>query len=114
MYCLLWCLVHFLRWVQHPLPWLNNYLTDFLFVPVIAHLSVNFTRRFILRNNAYRYPLAYPLFMALYAAIVFEYVMPLFSAVYTRDWGDVVAYFLGSLFYYYIHQEKIYKASIRV
>ena len=113
VYCALWCLIHFFRWVQHPLPWLNNYLTDFVFVPVIAHMSVSFIR-WLLKDSTCSFPVSYLLCMALYAAIVFEYAMPRFSPVYTGDWGDVLAYFLGALFYYYVHQGKIYRSRIRV
>jgi uncharacterized protein involved in response to NO len=106
VYCLLWCMVRLLRQAQHPIPFINDYLTDFLFVPVVAHLSVSFTRRFIVRNNVYDYPLTYLLFIAFYAAVLFEYIMPEFSGVYTADPGDVLAYFSGSLFYYYIHERR--------
>jgi hypothetical protein len=92
--------------VHQPLPWLNNYLTDFLFVPVVAHISLSFTRIFIVRNGSYFYPVTYLLFISFYSAVVFEYIMPKIAASYTSDIGDVWAYFLGGIFYYYAHQRK--------
>lgn len=102
-YGALWGIIHACRYLQHPVPLLNGYLTDFLAVPVMAHLSVTFIRAFIVRNNHYRYPLSYLLFIALYTAVAFEWVMPRFSTAYTGDVWDVVAYFAGSLFYYFVH-----------
>jgi len=54
------------------------------------------------------YPIIYPLFIAFYSAIVFEGIMPGISTSYTRDYGDVLAYFLGGIFYYYVHQRIIF------
>ncbi len=105
-YCLLWGLIHILRRMDHRLPFINDHLTDFLFVPVVAHITVIFTRRFIIRNKLYCYPFSYLLFIASYTAIVFEVIMPKYSVLYTRDVGDVLAYFLGSFYFYYIHQEQ--------
>ncbi|MEI6949668.1 hypothetical protein V9K67_20950 [Paraflavisolibacter sp. H34] len=94
------------RWLQCPLPWINDYLTDFLFVPVTAHISLACMRTFIVCRNSYRYPFRYVLFIAFYAAVVFELILPRIAPVYTGDAGDVVAYFAGGFFYYFVHQGK--------
>lgn len=108
----LWCIVHAGRYLQHPLPLLNGHLTDFLAVPVLAHISVTFIRVFIVRNNDYRFPLSYLLFIALYTSVAFEWVMPRFSTAYTSDGWDVVAYFAGSLFYYFVHGRVEHKKTV--
>lgn len=102
-YCLAWCVIHLFRYAGQPLPLLNGHLTDFLAVPAMAHVAVTFTRRWIVRDRSYTYPLSYLLFIALYVSVVSEWIMPNYSTKYTRDGWDVVAYFAGSIFYYYCH-----------
>ncbi|MEZ2442279.1 hypothetical protein AB6805_11185 [Chitinophaga sp. RCC_12] len=106
-YCGLWSIIHFFRYIEHPVPLLNGHLTDFMAVPAIAHLALTFTRSYIVRDESYSYPFSYLLFIVLYLSVVFEWVMPQFSAAYTGDMWDVVMYFGGGLFYYYVHEKRI-------
>ena len=108
IYCTLWGIIRFSRYIHLPVPVLNGYLTDFIAVPAMAHVALTFTRRYIVRNEQYSYPLYYLLFMAFYMSVVFEWVMPRFSFVYTSDAWDVAAYFGGALFYYYVHGKQTY------
>ncbi|MFB6454896.1 hypothetical protein ACE38W_06460 [Chitinophaga sp. Hz27] len=85
------------------LGWLNDHLTDFIAVPVMAHISAAFIARVVVKRTDYHYPLGYLLFIALYTSVVFEGFLPRVSAVYTGDWLDVAAYFGGALFYYFLH-----------
>ncbi|RAJ00424.1 hypothetical protein LX64_04130 [Chitinophaga skermanii] len=111
-YGALWSIVHVARYYKYPLPWLNGHLTDCIAVPAIAHLALTFTKVYILRNSRYTYPLSYLLFIAAYVAIAFEWVMPLISPRYTGDIWDVLAYFVGAFFYYFVHAKYIvYKRS---
>ena len=110
-YGVTWCIIHLCRHWHQPIPVLNDYLTDLVTVPVMAHLSRYFIRRFIVCDANYTYPLGYLLFMAGYTAVVFEWVMPHFSTHYTGDWWDVVAYFAGSFFYYYFHGNPSFHRS---
>lgn len=87
----------------------NNWVTDFLFVPVVAHFTLTLSRDFVVNKKGYIYPLSYLVAIALYSAFAFEIVAPLFSSKATADIWDAAAYLLGSLFYYYIHQQKDYR-----
>jgi len=98
-YCALWLVMHICRWIHHPIPYLNNWLTDFLFIPVVAHL----TRYLVLGRQ--KLPLFYLLIMAIYTAVIYEWLYPAFSPKTTGDPWDGIAYVAGSLFYYYVHQE---------
>lgn len=112
IYCGLWGIIHFFRYIQQPVPLVNGYLTDFIAVPAMAHVALTFTRNCIVRDKHYTYPLSYLLFIALYMSVVFEWVMPRFSADYTGDICDVAAYFGGGLFYYYVHGKLVYIKNI--
>ncbi len=95
-----WIIVHLARYYHHPLPLLNGQLTDLLAVPVMADGCLWIIRRWVVKSNAYYFPLAYLLFMALYLALVFECILPHYSPRFTADWRDAVAYLAGCLLYY--------------
>ncbi|MBO9594600.1 MAG: hypothetical protein J7599_16980 [Niabella sp.] len=106
-YGLAWGLIHGFRWAGAPIPFLNSYLTDFIFVPTVAHIALRIIRVFVVQNETYRIPPAYLLFIALYTSVVFEGIMPAVAKTCTRDAGDVLAYFAGACFYYSIHQSRL-------
>lgn len=104
IYCILYVVVRLFREIGLPIPYINNWLTDFLFIPVVAHLALTTSRYFILHNPYYRYPLSYLLLMSLYTSVVFELVLPRYISTTTADWVDVIAYLAGGLFYFFVHQ----------
>ncbi|WP_291907276.1 hypothetical protein [Chitinophaga sp. CB10] len=103
-YGLIWLAVHYCRRAGIYLPVINGQLTDFIAVPAIAHLTLTVTRLYILRQPAYRYPLGYLLFIAVYTTLLFEIIMPGISGRYTADLLDAAAYLGGALFYFFVHQ----------
>jgi hypothetical protein len=105
VYCLVWIVVHVCRQLHQPLPMLNDHLTDFIAVPTMAHLTLTFTRRWIVRDRRYTYPMGYCLFIACYVSVILEWVMPHISSKFTGDWLDVAAYFGGGLFFYCFHNK---------
>ena len=104
VYCSCWLIIHIGRWCRRPVPFLNNWLTDFIFIPVIAHVALVVTRHFIIRSTAYRYPISYLLFAAFYVSFFYEYLFPHYHFHTVGDPFDVIAYFGGSLFYFFVHQ----------
>lgn len=106
IYVLCWCVVRCSRYLEAPIPIINSYLTDFLFIPATSHLALQFMRAFVTGDRSYRLPLSYLLFFVLYATLVFEWLAPLYSGRHTADPGDALAYLLGSIFYYYAHQGR--------
>lgn len=113
VYCSCWLIIHIGRWSRRPIPYLNSWLTDVVFIPVIAHIALVFTRRYIVRNTAYRYPLSYLLLAALYVSVIYELVFPRFHFHSVGDPLDVISYFGGSLFYFFVHQDEIARKSRR-
>jgi hypothetical protein len=105
-YCLAWCIVHFLRYINCTIPWINDHLTDLIFIPVTANITIAIIRKYVVKNQHFQYPLWYVLSIALYASILFEFILPQISDAHTADISDVVSYFLGGLFYYYVHQKR--------
>ena len=95
--------VHVFRKAGLIIPVFNDYLTDVIAVPAIAHLTITILRTYIVKDPSYYYPFGYVLIIAVYLSVVFEWLMPKFSRVYTRDPGDMIAYGCGVLFYYFVH-----------
>jgi len=52
------------------------------------------------KNSTFQLPLSMIAFAVVYVSIVFEFVMPKFSARYTADPMDIVFYALGALFFF--------------
>lgn len=102
-YVLIWLIVHGLRKMGIIIPVVNDHLTDLVAVPAMSHCCIVITQLFFVKDPKYTYPLSYLLFIAAYLSVVFEWLMPRYSAVYTGDLWDVPAYFLGSFFYYFVH-----------
>lgn len=102
-YALSWIIIRFSRQSGSPLPYLNNWLTDFVFIPLIAHAAFCFGV-FLLGIKSYKFPLSQLLVLAFVVSLFFEVLSPRITDYNTSDWVDVLCYFSGALFYFYIHQ----------
>jgi len=99
---LLYVTIQMLRTYQISTPTLiNNYLTDFLCLPIVIVFST-IGIRFLKRDKNYWPSLEMVLSLGLFFSIVFELVLPRISQSFTGDAGDMIAYFVGIVFYYLI------------
>lgn len=114
LYTAIWGTVHLFRSIGAPLPWVNGWLTDFIFIPAVAHLSLTFTRQIVLKSNTYRYPLRHLILAWIYVSLVCEGLLPIISERAVRDFFDVLAYLGGSLFFYFVHQNITYTPQLRI
>ncbi len=103
-YCLSWIIVRYSRTAGNPIPFVNNWLTDLVFIPLIAHFA--FCLGFLLLDlkKGFSFPMAQLFALAFMCSIFFEYLSPKFTDYNTADIFDVCCYFLGALFYYFVHQ----------
>ncbi len=83
-----------------PLPFLNNYLDNFLAMPVILFLLLA-EKKYIYKQKDQKLSLLFVIIATLYVALVTEWLFPLLSERFTADWFDLVFYSLGSAFYYF-------------
>lgn len=103
-YCGSWILIRLTRTNGMPIPYVNNWLTDLVFVPLLAHVSFVVGNTILNQKTPLRYPLYQILIIAAFVSIVFEVVMPKYTSYNTADPLDAVAYFTGGLGYYFWHQ----------
>lgn len=83
----------------------NNYLNDFLCMPLILKLS-QLVARFIKSDKRLMIPVPLQITLTALFCLYFEYILPKFNVRYTSDWIDVVLYFLGFLFYTNVENSK--------
>jgi hypothetical protein len=104
-----WFLIRYTRIHESPIPYLNNWLTDFAFVPLVIHFSQVLV--FSIWGYAYYkvYTLGHMLLFALYVSLFFELLAPKITNYNTADWFDALAYVLGAVFYKYVHQPHLLK-----
>lgn len=110
-YWLCWFFIRFTRHCHFPIPYLNSWLTDFVFVPIIVHISSVVGSYLFNNGNPHGYPLYQIWFIAAIVSLVFEWVMPYYTDYNTADLYDVLAYFTGGLFYFLFHQPRYIKKS---
>lgn len=103
-YCLSWIIVRYSRTAGNPIPFVNNWLTDLVFIPLIAHFAFCFGFLLLDLKKGFSFPMAQLLALAFMCSIFFEVLSPKYTDYNTADIFDVVCYFLGALFYYFIHQ----------
>jgi hypothetical protein len=49
------------------------------------------------------------LFIVVYMSLLFEWLLPMISKIYTSDWRDVLLYCIGGLFFYYVMNKPVVK-----
>jgi len=108
-YWLCWFIVRYTRHSGHPILLINNWLTDFVFVPIVVHISLVFGHQIIHSRSNFRFSLLQILCFSIYTSLVFELLLPRITSYNTGDWLDVIMYFAGGLFYYFIHQAMYIK-----
>lgn len=109
-YVFSWFLIRWTRSTGDIISFLNNWLTDFVFIPLICW----FTQVFLLSLYRYRqvdvkFALWHILVLSTFVSFVFEYLAPKVTSYNTSDYIDVFFYYLGGLFYYYVHQDLVLK-----
>jgi len=82
------------------IPFVHEYLDDLLAMPVVLGISLQVFRwishlkdRFILTKTQILVGVAY-------FAFLFEFLLPMFSPVYTRDFWDMFCYGVGAVFFH--------------
>lgn len=99
--------------MQYPLStFINNYLNDFLFVPIVLSL-IQFLVRKIKNNKQFKIPTSAIIMIVIYYSLYFEYFMPKLNQRYTADLFDVLMYILGGLFFYLVENSSITKQKTR-
>jgi hypothetical protein len=107
----LYVLIRLLRKNQYPMPhWINGYLTDLICLPIVLMICLAFVRQ-LKRDSSIKIKPWLIALICIEYALIFEWILPKKSAIYTADWIDVVMYFSGGLIFFFIqpifkHEKK--------
>ncbi|QQU02533.1 hypothetical protein [Myroides odoratus] len=92
--------IYLLQQTQLHLPfWINNYVNDFLFLPLVL-TSCLFVVRKIKQEQALYLSLPLILGVAFFYSVYFEWYLPQHNPRYTGDWKDCLLYFFGAFIFY--------------
>jgi hypothetical protein len=78
---------------------INNYVNDFLIIPIVLFLCSLFLKW---SRNDKNFTLSLPiiLYVCFMYSILFEFVLPNYLARYTKDYIDIILYFAGGIIFY--------------
>lgn len=94
--------------LKYPIPSIiNNYLNDFLIIPIVLILSL-YVLRWSKNNNNYKISIGLIVYICGFYALLFECILPKYYVRYTADVIDVLLYFLSGIIFYYL-QKKSYE-----
>lgn len=89
--------------VQLPLL-LNNYLNDFLIIPIVLTICL-YILRFTRDNTKYTISSVITLLLCVFYSLFFEVLMPRINERYTADFFDVIAYFSGGFWFFFVQRK---------
>lgn len=93
------------KFVHYPLPFIDSYLDCLLCMPLLLTGLLLEHRYLVFKNAAYRLPANEIVLITFVLAVLFEWGFPMLSDAFTADWGDVIAYAVGSfVFWRYLNQ----------
>jgi len=106
LFVLTYFLIRLLRFLELELPEvINSHLTDFLFMPILLTVSLVGVRK-LKRDENIKLTSAMVIVSVIFVSVVFEFIMPIKSPLFVGDYLDIVAYCLGALFFYWIHEKR--------
>jgi hypothetical protein len=84
---------------------INNYLNDFLIVPIVLFLSL-VVLRYTRKNAQFTLSIPLILYVCVSYSVLFEFIFPNYLARYTKDYIDVILYFAGGFIFYKLQNKS--------
>lgn len=81
------------------IPVLHSYMDDLFCMPFVLTIVLFLMRRFIIRDKNYVLGNWQIAAAVIYCSVLFELILPQFSAKYTADISDVAAYIVGGIIF---------------
>ena len=96
--------VYSLQKFSIPIPYLfQNYLNDLLCIPIVLKVC-QYVIRYIKSDKKIHLSFIQILTVCLGYALYFEWYLPLHNPRYTADGIDILMYFIGGIFFYFIER----------
>jgi hypothetical protein len=98
--------IYFLQFFSISLPpSINNYLNDFLIVPIVLYISLYILKR-TRNDSSFFLKIPIVLYVCFLYSIIFEYFLPKYVPRYTKDLIDVMLYFASGAVFYFLQKRK--------
>lgn len=78
-------------------------------MPILLTLLLAERRHFFGKGNDYKLSGMEVTLAVLILSIIFEIIFPALTSKFTSDWGDVIAYMAGGLFFYAVMNRSLQK-----
>ncbi len=85
---------------------INNYVNDFLIVPICLTLSL-IVLRYTKNNKHYYLKIYHAIYLALIYAVLFEIILPRIYERYTADIIDATLYLFSAIIFYTLQEKKV-------
>ena len=79
------------------IPYVQSYMDDILCMPFVLSIALFVMRKFVFKDTHYFLGKWQILAAIIYCSVLFELILPQFSARYTSDAWDVVCYISGGI-----------------
>jgi hypothetical protein len=90
------------RYFKLFIPLAHSYLDDLLAIPVILGITLQIYRKIHPRKDAFSFTKMQILVAVIYVSVVFEWILPRFSTIYTSDILDICCYFAGGVYFFFL------------
>lgn len=84
------------------IPLVHAYFDDLLAIPVILGTTLQIYRLIHPKKDNFSFAKIHIVIAFIYVSVVFEWFLPKFSTTYTSDPVDVICYFLGAFYFYFL------------
>ncbi|AQS93661.1 hypothetical protein BXQ17_06150 [Polaribacter sp. BM10] len=96
--------VYFLQYFSVPLPRIiRYYLNDFLIIPIVLY-SCLVVLKWSRNDKNFTLSLAIILYLCTLYSVLFEFVFPKYLARYTKDFIDIILYFISGITFYILQK----------
>lgn len=92
----------------------NNWLTDFVFVPIVLHFANIMANVLFGKGQILTVRISHAIFLSISTTLAFEVLLPRTTTHNVADWGDALAYLLGGIWYCTFHQPIFTKKLIHL
>jgi hypothetical protein len=90
------------RYFKLFIPFAHSYLDDLLAIPVILGITLQIYRKIHPEKDSFSFTKIQILVAIIYVSAVFEWFLPRFSTTYTSDFLDIICYFVGGFYFYFL------------
>ncbi len=101
--CILFWLNQYMERIQGLfIPYVHSYFDDLLALPVVLGITLQVFRWIHPLKNHFVFTHTQVMVGFVYFSFLFEGLLPMWSSTYTRDFWDVLCYFFGTVWFYFL------------